>query len=65
MWPGSIPKPSSTWPTTQDNPGDTFFVATCSHVVKELVTGHSAKVTLYPLLGYQVEVLENQEKYGM
>ena len=36
---------------SQDNPGDTFFAATCSHVVNELVTGHSAKATLYPLLG--------------
>ena len=49
----------------QDNPGDTFFVATPVHVVSELVTGNSAKATLYPLLGDQVQLLEKRVKYRM
>ena len=33
-----------------------------SYMYKELVTGHSAKATFYPLPGYQVEVLEKASK---
>ena len=52
----------SSWPTTQDNPGKALFVATCSHVVKEFVTGHSTRPHYIPLLGDQVEVLEKHSK---
>ena len=65
MWPGSTLKPSSSWPTTQDNPGDTFFVATCNHAIKDLATGQSTKTTLYQLLGDQVEVVEKRVNYDM
>ena len=51
--------------TTPDNPKDTFFAATSSHIVNELVTGHSAKATLYPMLGAGVKVLEKRVKFYM
>ena len=44
---------------------DTFFRATFSDIINEIVTGQCVKATLYPLLEDQLEVFAKRVKYCM
>ena len=58
MWPRSTPKPSSSWPTTQINPGNIFIAGTCSLEVNLVATGQLQDHLISIAIGDQVEVLE-------